>query len=140
MDPYDPRYLAGVVLFNEKDFFGAHEVWEDLWADSYGDERRFYQGLIQAAVGLCHFSNGNLNGAVKLYHSSREYMKPCGSNLLGLDIAEFWRGMEACYRPLLVATFDRSVRPDEELLPTIRLEPTPETWPDPADYLPEEEV
>ena len=83
MDPYDPRYLAGVVLFNEQDFFGAHEVWEDLWADSYGDERRFYQGLIQAAVGLCHFGNGNLNGAVKLYHSSREYMRPCGSSLAG---------------------------------------------------------
>jgi uncharacterized protein len=139
MDPYDPRYLAGVVLFNEQDFFGAHEVWEDLWADSYGDERRFYQGLIQAAVGLCHFSNGNLNGAVKLYRSSRDYMQACGTSLLGLDIAEFWRGMEACYLPLLGSTTDRSVRPDEDRLPTIRLDPTPESWPDPADYLPEEE-
>ena len=139
MDPYDPRYLAGVVLFNGQDFFGAHEVWEDLWADSYGDERRFYQGLIQAAVGLCHFGNGNLNGAVKLYHSSREYMKNCGSSLLGLDIAEFWRDMETCYRPLLGSAYDRSVRPAEECLPTIRLEPTPVSWPDPADYLPEED-
>ena len=140
MDPYDPRYLAGVVLFNEQDFFGAHEVWEDLWADSYGDERRLYQGLIQAAVGLCHFGNGNLNGAVKLYHSSRDYMKNCGPSLLGLDIAGFWRDMEACYRPLLGSAYERSVRPDEDRLPTIRLEPTPESWPDPADYLPEEEA
>jgi len=139
MPPYDPRYLAGVVLFNEQDFFAAHEVWEDLWADSYGDERRFYQGLIQAAVGLCHFSNGNLNGAVKLYRSSRDYMRGCGPSLLGLDIAEFWRGMEACYSPLLGPTFERSVRPDEDRLPTIHLEPPPESWPDPADYLPKDE-
>ena len=139
MPPYDPRYLAGVVLFNEQDFFAAHEVWEDLWADSYGDERRFYQGLIQAAVGLCHFSNGNLNGAVKLYRSSRDYMKGCGPSLLGMDVAEFWRGMEACYSPLLGPTFERSVRPGEDHLPTIRLEPPPESWPDPADYLPKDD-
>ena len=78
MEPYDPRYLAGVLLFNAHDYFEAHEVWEDLWAASHGTERRFYQGLIQAAVGLCHFSNGNLGGAAKLYRSSRDYMEACG--------------------------------------------------------------
>ena len=40
MDPYDPRYLAGILFFNEGDYFEAHEVWEDLWAESHGDERR----------------------------------------------------------------------------------------------------
>src|SRR5271165_2510542 len=54
---YDPRYLAGIVLFNRHDFFEAHEVWEDLWMDTALPEKRFYQGLIQAAVGLCHFAN-----------------------------------------------------------------------------------
>jgi predicted metal-dependent hydrolase len=49
---YDPRYLAGVVLFNRGDFFEAHEAWEDVWVDCAGEERVFYQGLIQAAVGL----------------------------------------------------------------------------------------
>lgn len=135
---YDPRYLAGVVLFNDQDFFAAHEVWEDLWAEARGDERKFYQGLIQAAVGLCHFGNGNLGGAVKLYHSSRAYMEPCGSPFLGLDAVDFWRQMERCYARLL-ATGDRSERPDPELLPRIRLNPEPAAWPDPAAYLPEED-
>src|SRR5262245_54282863 len=54
---YDARYLAGIQLFNHRDFFEAHEVWEDLWQECAGPERRFYQGLIQAAVGLLHFSN-----------------------------------------------------------------------------------
>ncbi|WP_315854002.1 DUF309 domain-containing protein [Gemmata massiliana] len=26
----DPRFLAGVELFNRREFFDAHEVWEDL--------------------------------------------------------------------------------------------------------------
>jgi hypothetical protein len=140
MDRYDDRYLAGVMLFNARDYFEAHEVWEDLWAESHGDERRFYQGLIQAAVGLCHFGNGNLAGAVKLYRSSREYMERCASPFLGVDSADFWRRMEACYRPLLQSSQpDRALRPDETLLPRIELNPAPASWPDPEDYLPEED-
>jgi hypothetical protein len=137
---YDPRYLAGILFFNQGDFFEAHEVWEDLWAESHGDERRFYQGLIQAAVGLCHFSNGNLGGAVKLYRSSYDYMKRCGSPFLGLDVDEFWRRMGRCFEPLLNADApDRSLRPDPELLPQIMLDPSPEAWPDPTAYVHEED-
>ena len=76
---YDARYLAGIRLFNEADFFEAHEVWEDLWTDCPLVDRRFYQGLIQAAVGLLHFVNGNVRGAVKLYQSSRAYLETYGS-------------------------------------------------------------
>ena len=61
----------------------------------------FTRGLIQAAVGLFHFGGGNLGGAVKLYRSSRDYMRPCGSPFLGLDADAFWRRMEECFRPLL---------------------------------------
>jgi predicted metal-dependent hydrolase len=80
---YDPRYLAGVVLFNRGDFFEAHEVWESIWMEA-GPDKKFYQGLIQAAVALCHFCNGNGRGAVKLFKSSRDYMsrydrRPFGS-------------------------------------------------------------
>jgi predicted metal-dependent hydrolase len=137
MSTYDQRYLAGVQLFNAHDFFEAHEVWEDLWAASHGLERRFYQGLIQAAVGLCHYGNGNLNGAVKLYRTSRGYMEGCPSPFLGLDTSAFWRQMEACYQPLLGGAPDSAVRPDPALFPEIRLEPPPEDWPDPESYLPD---
>ena len=136
----DPRYLAGVLLFNAQDYFEAHEVWEDLWAESHGDERRFYQGLIQAAVGLCHFGNGNLGGAAKLYRSSRDYMERCGSPFLGLDAAAFWAQMERCFRPVLgPEPPDRATRPDTALLPVIELRPPPDAWPDPDDYLADEE-
>jgi uncharacterized protein len=139
MDTYDPRYLAGILFFNERDFFEAHEVWEDLWSESHGNERRFYQGLIQAAVGLYHFSGGNLGGAVKLYRSSRDYMEPCGSPFLGLDTAAFWAQMERCFRPLLGAHEpDRALRPDPALIPVIALDPPPAAWPDPADYVSDE--
>src|SRR5437870_8778936 len=101
---YEPRYLGGIVCFNERDFFEAHEVWEGLWLEMAGPERRFVQGLIQAAVALYHFGNGNLRGAVKLFQSSRDYMDRFGARYWGLDIAGFWRQMEQCFAEALVAT------------------------------------
>ncbi len=140
MPEYDPRYLAGVVLFNAGDYFEAHEVWEDLWSESHGDERRFYQGLIQAAVGLCHFGNGNLGGAAKLYASARDYMGRCPARMLGLDVPAFWGRMAACFAPVLgPGPVERSSRPDPALLPTLTLDPEPAEWPDPEQYIPEED-
>ncbi len=138
-ETYDPRYLGGVLFFNARDFFEAHEVWESIWMESSGPERRFYQGLIQAAVGLFHFSNGNLRGALKLYGTSRAYMEGLTSPYQGLNLDEFWRQMEVCFAPLLAdPNPDRHLRPDEALMPVIHLEPPPETWPDPSDFESEE--
>jgi predicted metal-dependent hydrolase len=138
-DGYDPRYLAGIVLFNRGDFFEAHEVWEDLWMDTAGPDRQFYQGLIQAAVGLCHFCNGNVRGAVKLFHSSRDYLKKYPSPHFGLDLVQFGERMQVCFARLLaVENPDRSIEPEMELIPEIELDPPPETWPNPAEYLHED--
>jgi predicted metal-dependent hydrolase len=134
--PYDPRYLAGIVLFNRGDFFEAHEVWESLWMETYGPERPFYQGLIQAAVGLCHFCNGNVRGAVKLYRSSRDYMQRFGSPYLGLDQEAFWRQMDRCFAELAATPEpERGTPIREELIPEIALNPAPEEWPDPAQFV-----
>jgi uncharacterized protein len=53
----------GINFFNAGHYFEAHERWEDLWRVTTGPLRLFYQGLVQAAVGLHHLSRGNLNGA-----------------------------------------------------------------------------
>src|SRR3972149_5447816 len=68
---HDPRYLMGMERFNAGEFFEAHEVWEDLWIEVNGEEKAFYQGLIQAAVALHHARADNPGGARKLYERSR---------------------------------------------------------------------
>jgi predicted metal-dependent hydrolase len=136
---YEPRYLAGIVLFNRGDFFEAHEVWESLWMETFTEEKKFYQALIQAAVALCHFCNGNLRGATKLYRSSRAYMERYGSPHLGLDQTKFWGAMERCFAEALAASPEATgIVPKEELIPEIELDPAPPQWPDPAPFLDEE--
>jgi predicted metal-dependent hydrolase len=136
---YDYRYLGGILFFNERDFFEAHEVWESIWMESTGPERRFYQGLIQAAVALYHFGNGNLRGALKLYRSGHNYMQGLGSPYHGLNIAGFWEQMGRCCAGLLGdGQPDSKARLEEELIPQIVLDPPPEHWPDLAQFATEE--
>ena len=93
---YDPLYLEGIKYFNDCEFFEAHESWENLWTNYQGPSRRFFQGLIQVAVCLHHFGNGNIRGARKLYHSSRAYLKDYRPKHIGLDIDKLFAQMEAC--------------------------------------------
>ena len=93
-DTPDPRYLEGVELFNRGEYFDAHEVWEDLWRDCPAAQRRFYQSLIQAAVALYHWGNGNLTGATRLFQSGRRYMEPYRPTYLGLGVEAFWAALE----------------------------------------------
>ena len=53
----------GINLFNAGQYFEAHEAWEELWRQTEGPLRLYYQGLIQTSVGLHHLGTGNLNGA-----------------------------------------------------------------------------
>jgi hypothetical protein len=138
---YDPRYLAGILFFNRRDFFEAHEVWEDLWGDCGDQDRRFYQALIQAAVALYHYGNGNLRGATKLFASARNYMGRYPSPHLGLDCDGFWRAMATCFTPVHAEAdlLRRDLRPDPALIPTIALEPPPPAWPDPEEFVEDED-
>jgi predicted metal-dependent hydrolase len=113
-DRYDSRYLAGVGLFNRAAYFDAHEVWEELWLDCPAADRRFYQALIQAAVALHHWGNGNAAGATRLFHSGRRYMEPFRPTHRGLDVDRFWPQVEAAL-----------AAPPGSLVPRIELNPPP---------------
>ena len=120
---HDPRYLEGIEHFNKCDFFEAHEVWEELWADTQGPPRRFYQGLIQVAVCLHHFGNGNIRGAKKLYHGCRGYLEEYRPRYLDLNLDKLLAELEVCCREILESKeeFPKiDIVPD--LIPEIHLE------------------
>jgi hypothetical protein len=125
---YDPLYLAGIEKFNECDYYESHELWEELWTEYRGPSRKFYQGLIQAAVALYHFGNGNIRGARKLHASARAYLEPYAPLHLGLDVAGFIRSFEECLAVVVASTSDDQViELDPELLPEIHLSPPPQS-------------
>lgn len=66
------RFQEGIALFNRGQFFDCHEALEEVWLQSYGDRKKFLQGLIQVAVALHHLRNGNLAGAQRLLAAAVE--------------------------------------------------------------------
>jgi uncharacterized protein len=62
----DPRLARGVAAFNAGDYYGAHELFEELWNDSEGEARRLVQALVQLAAGYHKHEIGVPGGARKL--------------------------------------------------------------------------
>ncbi|HSE40091.1 MAG TPA: DUF309 domain-containing protein [Acidobacteriota bacterium] len=63
-----------ISLFNNRDFFEAHEVLEQLWLETEGEDKNFYKGLIQCAVALAHLQRGNRKGANKVCSTACAYL------------------------------------------------------------------
>jgi uncharacterized protein len=123
---YESLYLQGIELFNSCDFFESHEAWEEIWTDHLGPDRKFYQGLIQAAVALHHFGNGNIRGAKKLYYGSRGYLEPYRPKNLGLDLDKFLNEMQTCFAKVIESQEQfPEIELVPDLIPEIHLDPPP---------------
>jgi uncharacterized protein len=96
-------YYDGIQLFNEHEFFEAHEVWEDIWHMAYGLKHDFYQGMIQCAVALEHYRRSNPRGVVSLFRSYRTKFRDVPPVFMGLDVTRFLAEMHEALRPVLEA-------------------------------------
>ena len=81
----DARFAAGVRLFNHENFFEAHDVWEQVWKNAEGEEKTFYQGLIQAAAS-----------------ASRSTRQFCGRYFLRFGWESSWGGCAPSWRSNLM--------------------------------------
>jgi uncharacterized protein len=63
---YERLYVMFIHYFNvDRDYFECHEVMEELWLEE--GRSPIFQGLLQIAVGLYHYRNGNISGSIKLF-------------------------------------------------------------------------
>jgi uncharacterized protein len=123
-DGDEQRFLRGVACFNRGDFFAAHEAWEEIWMEVTGDTRPFYQGLIQVAVCLHHFGNGNTRGARKLFHSSHRYLQPFRPCYRGIDLDRLLGELRRCCETILAGDQPPAHAVlDPDHVPRIDLEP-----------------
>src|SRR4029078_13519505 len=97
---YVKLYLEGIQLFNEHEYFDAHEAWEDVWHMAYGIKHDFYQGLIQCAVALEHYRRSNPRGVVSLFNSHRPKFAQGPPVFMGLDVTRFLADMHEALRPV----------------------------------------
>lgn len=80
------RFDQACQLFDAREYFEAHEVWEELWNEAQGARHAYLQGLIQVAAALHHAQNNNVNGCRKLFASALGYLKKGTSEAREVDI------------------------------------------------------
>ena len=78
--------VRGVTAFNAGHFFEANEIWETVWNESVGEEKRFVQGLVQLAVGYLKLSSAQYRGAQKLLERGCQTLNTFPATYAGLQV------------------------------------------------------
>ena len=113
--PLPAQVVEGLELFNQGEYFEAHEVLEAAWRAEPGPIRELYRGILQIAVAYLHIQRRNYPGAVKMFVRSRTWLGPFPDHCRGIDLAAFrldyLRVEETLHRlgPEGVASLDRGL-------------------------------
>jgi uncharacterized protein len=119
---YDPRYLAGLRLYHQGHYWDSHEEWEEIWRESEGAERHFYQALIQLDAALIHTDRGHWGGVANLLARSLSHLEQCPECLLGMDVARLREQLRAYRKAVLALREGHAERFDPTLRPGLEVE------------------
>jgi uncharacterized protein len=111
----EEKFERGLRHFNAREFFEAHEVWEEVWLIEAEPEKTFLQGIIQIAAAFHHYRRGNSDGAETLLAAGIVKITRFPANHRGLAIHELRQEAKLWARAL-----GEMQRLGDERLPTIR--------------------
>ena len=86
---FQDSLLTALNLFNNHEWYEAHDAFEEIWNSLDGDERQVIQGILQVSVSQFHLSKGNLNGATILLGEGLGRIKTRTQINLGIDLESF---------------------------------------------------
>ena len=95
----DSLFIA-LNLFNNHEWYEAHDAFEEIWNSVDGDKRQVIQGILQVSVSQFHLSKGNLNGATILLGEGLGRIKSRTKINLGIDLVSFCQCLEDLLRKL----------------------------------------
>ncbi len=119
-------YFEGIRLFNETEFFEAHDMWEEVWS-AVQDRRReqFYRALIRSAVCLVLLQSGRAVGTRQVFVDCVETFEGLPPVFMGLDISRHIENVRRAIQPALDDLTARETRIDPAKLFQITLEYDP---------------
>ena len=79
----------GIKLFNDGNYFEAHDYFEEIWAAEKSEKKLFYQGLVQISVGNYHFNSENYNGSLSQYSKGLKKLEKYPENYESINLVKF---------------------------------------------------
>jgi uncharacterized protein len=96
---YHRLYIEYLYYFNvERDYYECHEVMEEYWLRE--GKNRLLQSLLQVAVGLYHFRNGNISGAIKLFKQSLDKKDEKWTGPLSINLSKLYEEVTVYFEQL----------------------------------------
>ncbi len=114
------QLLLGIRQFNRGEWFECHETLEALWIAERGEVRDFYQGIIQVAIALHHWRNGNRGGALSLLAGGKGYLLRVPAVCLWVDVAGFMAQVDGVRLALEGLGKERMGELDPTLIPRLQ--------------------
>ena len=114
----------GIAEFNRGDYFECHETLEDVWMLEAGEDKRFYQGLIQLSVGFFHLLNRNFRGAASQWEKGVAKLADYDDEHLGVSLKGLRAKMRQCQEMLAAVQEGRKPEFDWSLAPQIIIIPS----------------
>ncbi|MBJ6801065.1 DUF309 domain-containing protein [Geomonas propionica] len=114
-----PELQQAIEEFNGGEWFECHETLEELWVGEKGELRDFYQGLLQVAVALYHWRNGNFKGAEGLLRRGPDLLMRVSDTCLGVDVARLVAQAGVLREALLALGEARMAELDQALIPKL---------------------
>jgi uncharacterized protein len=111
----EEKFEQGLAHFNAREFFEAHEVWEEVCLVEGKPEKTFLQGIIQIAAAFHHYRRGNTDGAETLLAAGIVKITRFPADHRGLAIQELREEAKWWARAL-----GEMQRPRDDRLPAIR--------------------
>jgi hypothetical protein len=84
--PLSVLAIKGLELFNQAEYFEAHEVLEEAWNEDATPGRELYRAILQVAVAYLQIERGNYNGAMKMFLRVRQWIRPLPDVCRGVDV------------------------------------------------------
>ncbi len=120
-------FERGIEEFNRQFFFEAHDTWEELWMETTGNHRLFYQGLIQTAVGFYHLGNQNYKGACSQFGKALSKIEQYLPFFHDVNTKHLSEGIRECLHDAELLREGKTAAFDESKIPQIKFEPSNET-------------
>lgn len=120
-DSPSEELLTAVDQFNQGEWFECHETLEELWVGSAGEMRDFYQGLLQVAVALHHWREGNFRGAILLLEKGPGLLRRVRPICQRIEVEETIADAALLREALIALGPERMAEVPPLLIPTLRL-------------------
>lgn len=101
------EFWQGIEQFNQGEFYACHDTLEAIWIEAPVVDKKFYQGILQIAVGLYHLGNYNWRGAVILMGEGLNRLSDYQPEYGGIEVERLIEDVSALLSEIQAAGQDR---------------------------------